>query len=218
MTWPPAGVTPYYWDTWCCIVHSDCLEVLPQLEAVDVVLTDPPYGVQKASWDLAPAVAWVPLITEKTSILGLIPGIANLLAYPPRVGSLLYRWTLAVHLSNGMTHGAFGYGNWIACLVYTTLTTTLAQQSTDIHRIIVDGWHKPAHPTPKPYRAILWLLSKLPGPVVLDPFMGAGTTLLAAKDLGRRSIGIEISEAYCEIAAKRLRQEVLPLRYQEVTP
>ena len=67
-----------------------------------------------------------------------------------------------------------------------------------------------SHPTEKPLPLIVELLSKAPG-TILDHFMGSGTTLRAAKDLGRQCIGIEISEAYCEIAARRLGQEVLAL-------
>ena len=69
------------------------------------------------------------------------------------------------------------------------------------------------HPCPRPLNGMKYLVECFcpPSGLVVDPFMGSGTTLVAAKDLGRRAIGIEIEERYCEIAAKRLAQEVLPL-------
>ena len=69
------------------------------------------------------------------------------------------------------------------------------------------------HPCPKPIEWMRWVvaLSTLPSDVAVDPFMGSGTTLRAAKDLGRRAIGIEIDERYCEIAATRMGQEVIDL-------
>ena len=72
------------------------------------------------------------------------------------------------------------------------------------------------HPTQKPIALIEQLLSQFTdlGDVVLDPFMGSGTTLRAAKNLGRKAIGIEIEERYCEIAVTRLAQTVLPLSYE----
>ena len=68
------------------------------------------------------------------------------------------------------------------------------------------------HPTQKPIALMKWCMGFVPdAQTILDPFMGSGTTLRAAKDLGRKCIGIEIEEKYCEIAVRRLNQEVLPL-------
>ena len=72
-----------------------------------------------------------------------------------------------------------------------------------------NGWGR-FHPTEKPLDLMEWCLSFAPGSI-LDPFMGSGTTLVAAKQLHRKAIGIEIEEKYCEIAVRRLAQEVLPL-------
>jgi site-specific DNA-methyltransferase (adenine-specific) len=66
------------------------------------------------------------------------------------------------------------------------------------------------HKYQKPLAVMRWILSRCPGPTILDPFMGSGTTLRAAKDLGRRAIGVEVEEKYCEIAVRRLAQGVLP--------
>jgi len=68
-----------------------------------------------------------------------------------------------------------------------------------------------AHPCPRRIQHVMWLVKWFSESSIIDPFMGTGTTMRAAKDLGRKAIGIEIEEKYCEIAARRLQQEVLAL-------
>lgn len=87
-------------------------------------------------------------------------------------------------------------------------------QAVWIHNI-AKGDARPDHPCPKPEPLMCELVTQFtdPGETILDPFAGSGTTLLAAKRLGRRAIGIEINEAFCEIAAKRLEQGALGLGF-----
>jgi DNA modification methylase len=197
-------VKPYYEHGGITIYHADCREALPLLSA-DVMLTDPPYGVNKAEWDAEFVLP--PLVP--CNVLGLMPGTINILSCPRGLCGLQYRWTLSAYLANGMTRGAMGFANWIPCLVYAREGVSVYGQRQDAKKFTVGREPKPAHPSPKPLDVTRWFLSCLPGDTVLDPFMGSGTTLRAAKDLGRRAIGIELDERWCELAARRLSQEVL---------
>jgi site-specific DNA-methyltransferase (adenine-specific) len=203
---------PYYQDerAGITIYCGDCREVLPQLKPVDLVLTDPPYGFRKADWDKAFEMPWQ-MFDGFTEVLAVAPGIWNLPECPREVGTLKYRWCLAVHLINGMARGCIGFGNWIPVLVWTTDKTSAYAIDGDCRSIAIGTEIKPDHPSPKPLRAWQWFLSRLPGALVCDPFMGSGTTLVAAKNLGRKAIGIELEEKYCEIAAKRIEDATLTL-------
>ena len=133
----------------------------------------------------------------------LTAGIFTLRSYPPPddIGAF---WTPA----------SIGHGPW----VFSTYTPILyygkdprAGKGQTLNGMqLTERSPKVDHPCPKPLKAWKWLLAKcsLQGETALDPFMGSGTTLVAAKHLGRRAIGIEIEERYCEIAANRLAQEV----------
>lgn len=201
-------IQPYYEEKGITIYHGDARDVLPFIR-FDTVLTDPPYGINKAEWDAQfPSWLWSVLPFSLQS-LGLMPGTWNLLKCPQRVHSLTYRWTLSAHLVNGMTRGAVGFANWIPCHLYSAPDISLFKQESDCRDFVVGSAPKEDHPSPKPLHVVKWFLSRLPDGIVCDPFMGAASTLRAAKDLGRKAIGIEIEERYAEIAANRLRQEVL---------
>lgn len=207
-------MTPYYSDqNGISIYHGDARDIWPTLGRADLVLTDPPYGIAKQkrtyskrsgapeAWDEEFPTWWLEYIDAP--ILGWMPGVSNLARLPENIGPLGYRWMLAIHVANGMTRGPLGYGNWIPCAVYTEPEAKIYSQQNDVARVAISG-PRPNHPAPKPVSAMDWLLTRLPGDRIIDPFMGSGTTLISAKKAGRSCAGIEISEEYCQIAAERL--------------
>jgi DNA modification methylase len=214
-SWWGCDVKPYYEHAGITIYHGDCREVLPTLPRADLVLTDPPYGIgrdgavkttgshggRKAyefmGWDdVRPtqAVFEAVLGAGKECVIWGGNYFADLL--PARSGWLVWDKGQRINQSDGE-------------LAWTSRDCALRIFTANRVELMLDG---AVHPTQKPWRVIEWCLSLFPdAEVVIDPFMGSGTTLVAAKDLGRRAIGIEIEERYCEIAARRLAQEVLPL-------
>lgn len=214
-------LTPYYQDDYATIYHGDCRDVLPPLAPVDLVLTDPPYGIaitrnakpvgvssqhsRKATYetwdDAAPSYEcfyWILQKSRNQIVFG-----ANYFWEYFRSSPCYIVWDKRGNLpSVPFADTEFAW----------TSFDRMSRKYTVInHGFVRDEKEKPYHPTQKPialFRQILRDFAKAEE-VILDPFMGSGTTLRAAKDLGIRSIGIEIEEKYCEIAAKRLRQEVL---------
>ncbi len=197
---------PYFTDSTgtISIYLGDCREILQSLKA-DAVVTDPPYGVgfRGVAWDESVPSWWLPLARECAPLVVFTTAPTTMWDYPRP------DWVLCGARPGSTSRTAFGgFNHWTPVLVYGR-----GKWSPDLHSepdcLRVNDNAGIDHPCPKSLLLMRWIVNGTEG-LVLDPFMGSGTTLRAAKDLGRRAIGIEIEERYCEIAAKRLQQEVLP--------
>lgn len=221
MKWPPDGIDWYYSDNHTAIAHGDCREILPNLEPVDLVLTDPPYGIlggAKAigganivqanrydlSWDCAPVSGDMIDAMQEISSEQVFWGwnhYSDLL--PPTKSVLVWDKKCKNRWDDTFSDCELAWASSGKCRAYRHLWVGALRKGP-----------RHGHPTEKPVPLMTFCVQHFDklddGPqTILDPFMGSGTTLRAAKDLGRKAIGIEIEEKYCEIAVERLRQEVL---------
>jgi site-specific DNA-methyltransferase (adenine-specific) len=228
---------PYYEHAGITIYHGDCREVLPGLEMVDHYITDPPYSEATKAGALTRndengigGETFVPFAVDEKFLRGV-------LELRPAT-----RWTVMFcdwrHAAGILQDPPFGYRyvrfavwnkpdgapqftgdrpapGWEAIAILHHWTNRMTWNGGGSRSVWTYGIEKQnGHPTPKPLDLICKMVSLFTdeGELICDPFMGSGTTLRAAKDLGRRAIGIEIEEKYCEIAAKRLSQEVLEFK------
>jgi len=219
---------PYYDQDGVTMYCGDCRFILPDLPKVDLVLTDPPYGVdyqsnrrsskfEKVYGDLAYPTEWLGMATKliDRGSLYLFCNEASL----DEAKLLLHnaKWSsnrlLIWDKQSNSTGDLSNYGLRTEFILYGTKMFSPKLNGSRDGNLISIPRVRPQdlkHPNEKPYLLMAYLVMKSTNPneIVLDPFMGAGSSAKAARDLGRKYIGIEISEAYCEIAAKRCSQQV----------
>ena len=198
---------PYYQDDAVTIYHGDCTAIMAGMETASagMVFADPPYGVGYAEWDRSvPDMAWLDEARRISWLVLVTPGNRNQHKYPPPSWTMAWARPGSVQRADGG-----GFSHWEPILLYGSNPFDV-----DCRVFPPSSGNQPdGHPCPKPRHLLDWLISgsKTIG-TIIDPFCGSGTTLVSAKDLGRKAIGIEIEERYCEIAARRCAQEVMELK------
>jgi site-specific DNA-methyltransferase (adenine-specific) len=197
---------PYYQDEWVTIYHGDCREILYQLPKVDLVLTDPPYKDDDVEGEY---YQWFHSWKARLSFNDYFVFFNN----SSRLYDLLQLYGKPYRVlvwSKGVVQYAW---RWEPIFIYSSREPTFK-----LNRYIWSD-HLPfqpifggIHPYEKPLDLMKMLVSFIPtDKVILDPFTGTGTTLVASKSLNRKCIGIEIEEKYCEMAANRCSQGVFDL-------
>ena len=219
---------PYYEDDLVTLYHGDCREVLPELEIeVDALITDPPYGLNIGYGRTALGVRGIAGDHDDALLLGVLGDVDHLLG--ENAWSVIFcGYTHVGKVQNAAE--AAGY-RVKTVVVWDKKMPSLGEGIRNQHEMAVvakrgnpaehytggNVWTilrergRPEHPHMKP-QALMQRCVDYFSPAngtVLDPFAGSGSTLVAAKTLGRRAVGVELDEAYCELIAKRLAQDTL---------
>jgi len=258
----------YYQDKYVQIYLDDCCEILPQLPKVDLVLTDPPYGITACKWDgvIPFDEMWRGLLQVVKDGTPLVfttsqPFTSALVMSNPKM--FRHEWIYKKRCASNFAQASYApmkehesvlvfgngkvnyypikenrVGSGSERVKHKFSKATRHKSGEFVGRMngafddIADELRYPSsvqefnnrargdrglHPTQKPVELFKYFMKTYSqeGDIVLDPFLGSGTTAYCAKKLNRKCIGIEISEEYCEIAANRCRQEVMELSNPE---
>ena len=227
---------PYYSDDYVQLWHGDCREITEWL-AADVLCSDPPYGVGYAGGkrggsgrmsrgcvrevvvgdeDFSAAIAALEMWGTKPVAM-----CANHRSLPWTLAAVYKRLSKVRVATWHKTNAGGNSGNpWLADVEFAVCGVTEwpgVERSGLISARRFTGnpaWNSSPdaylHPTQKPVLVMETLIDLMPPGAIADPFAGSGSTLIAAKLQGRKAIGVEIEERYCEIAARRLAQDALP--------
>ena len=232
------SLKPYYQDDAVAIYHGDCRDILPQLEPVDLVLTDPPYflpaahyqtrrGEQRSLGDLSILEHffkdafndWVSVLKDDGFAYVFCDGQSYPIFY--RAAYPLFHRLRPLVWDKLTSINGFSWRHQHEIIMFCEMPNHPKINTGDgdvlKYRAVPIG--ERVHLAQKPVGLLAALIRKsLPlGGIALDPFMGSGTTLIAAKDLEHKAIGIEIEEKYCEIAAKRLSRSESSQRVVRLT-
>lgn len=210
-------MNPYYQDDSVTLYHGDCREI-DTWESAHLLLTDPPYGIDWGVPERKGRKAIVAIANDRDTaardyVIGQWGHIRPAVVFgspilPPPFGTkqtLVWEKTL----DSGVLGTVAGFRrNWEAIYLLGNFPQLPATDSSVI-RSSVSTTHAArniGHAHTKPVPLLERLLGRCPGGTVADPFTGSGSSLIAARNLGRKAIGVELDEAYCEIAARRLDQ------------
>jgi DNA modification methylase len=212
---------PYYEHGGITIYNGDCRELFAAAVPSDAVIaTDPPYGTGQKFYDVyrdtmaewLPLMEWLLSLPHPTVFTMSHSRLFDLPKRPQWVGC----WDKVI--TGGIVHVGASPCWEPVCFYNLPAGDRGKRRWDDVFRVQASGFQfnnldkeSGGHPCPKPIDLYKRLIATLPAGVVVDPMMGSGTTLRAAKDVGRSAIGFDLSERYCEIAARRMSQEVLPL-------
>ncbi len=209
---------PYYTDDHVTLYHGDCLEIDAWLTA-DVLVTDPPYGMAYvSSWTTRRPIAGDATTAARDAALtlwGKRPALVFgnwKIARPNDTRHLLIWHKAAVGPGMGDLGMPWGTAHEEVYVIgegFAGERTSNVITTNEARGNPYGESAKTGHPSPKPVGLMEQLIDKCPPGVIADPFAGSGSTLVAARNLGRKAIGVELEERYCETVARRLSQGVL---------